>query len=169
MKKYIFAFLTAAIFTSSNVLAESDAVKLNRIVFSQYCFWSAEQRLGQIDGVHTTQAGFYDGHEVTSVMYDPMKISAESLYSRARQLKVADSVYLDASETKLLKGAKVFNVSGYRVAPASDQKRQLLGTPLERVKMSDFQRTKVNSFYRTDTKKALSFLNKKQLSGLKSR
>ena len=128
-------------------------------------------KIGQIEGVHKTEAGFYDRHEVTSVFFDPSVVSAKQIYDRAKSQDVADNVYLRKEDIptlgKEISNVKVFDLSGYRKAPSSDQKRQLRGTPLEKLKMTDFQRTKTNSFIRVNSSKALSYLTEEQQANLK--
>lgn len=126
------------------------------IVFAQYCFWTAEARLGALEGVHTTEAGFYKGREVTRVRYDPSAWPTDTLIQKARDYDCADAVYLPHQ----------FDQRYYRKAPESDQKKQLEGTPLASVKMSPEQATKVNAWVRRDWKKALSYLDDGQKSAL---
>jgi hypothetical protein len=99
-----------------------------RVAFAQSCFWTGEMKLGQIEGVVRTEAGFIGGREVTLVEYAPDRIQLDDL---ARQAGVADSVHLEATSSRALAGVS----SGapldrsYRPAPASDQKKQIEGTP----------------------------------------
>lgn len=122
------------------------AAATRRVAFSQACFWTGEMKLGGIDGVKRTEAGFLGGHEVTLVDYDPGKISLEALKRQASAAGVADETYL--------------TLDGYRKAPESDQKRQLQGTKYARMKLTPEQAAKVNAFARTDPKKADAFLEK---------
>jgi hypothetical protein len=86
-----------------------------RVAISQYCFWTGEMKLGAMDGVTCTEAGFLNGSEVTLVDYDPAEISLDELTRKAKEAGVASKVFTDWK-------------SGYEKAPESDQKRQIQGT-----------------------------------------
>lgn len=134
-----------------------------RVAFAQYCFWTGEMKLGQIEGVVRTEAGLFKGREVTLVDYDPSRVSLEKLAARARQAGVADCIYL-SSGVRLagtsVAGVKVGGVLDrtYHAAPGSDQKKQLEGTPYARLKLTPEQATKVNAFVRVNPGKASEWL-----------
>jgi len=54
-------------------------VQTKRVAFAQSCFWTGEMKLGQIEGVVRTEAGFFKGREVTLVEYAPGQVSLEDL------------------------------------------------------------------------------------------
>ncbi len=122
--------------------------------FAMYCFWTGEAKLGSLDGVIATEAGFYDGREVVIVKYNDKKIKLLELVAEAEKFECASAVYL-ATETdrKLvadktrLRNVKLFDPKGgYRRAPASDQKRQLINTSgLDKLDLTPMQWTKLNS------------------------
>ena len=92
-----------AYLTSLTVTKESK--DLDEIVLSMACFWIGEMKLGKIDGVMLTEAGFLDGREVTRVWYDPDVIDVESLVKRAAQEHCARSVYCrDIKKLEQVKG-----------------------------------------------------------------
>lgn len=66
---------------------------LEKAVFSMYCFWSGEGKLGSIDGVVSTKAGFMGGREVVMTKYNPQVISYEKLLKKARSEGAADNVF----------------------------------------------------------------------------
>jgi hypothetical protein len=125
--------------------------------------------LGKIDGVITTEAGFMAGHEVTLVNYDPAVISLPQLITAAEKVECANVVSVHATDLPAAKTTrlKIGTISGYRTAPVSDQKKQIGGTPAEKLTLSPAQATKVNAWIRTDPAKALSFLTKSQRAQLK--
>ncbi len=118
------------------VLGEGDALRTPG---------GGEMKLGGIDGVVRTEAGFLDGHEVTLVDYDPQTLPLESLTRMAKEAGVATKVYT--------------RFNGYRRAPDSDQKRQLQGTKYDGLKLSHEQATKLNAFARTAPAKADAYLS----------
>jgi len=83
-------------FVSGNVLQPPFHRGLQQIIFGMGCFWGAEQKFWQLDGVYTTAVGYCAGitpnpdyqevcggltghNEVVLVVFDPEKISFEQL------------------------------------------------------------------------------------------
>ena len=172
--KTTFSLLTALLAPAAAVTAQQASAPgkapTRRVAFAQSCFWTGEMKLGQIEGVVRTEAGFLKGREVTLVEYAPERISLEELARRGRQAGVADSVHLDTGTERAAAG--VSNGApldkSYRAAPAGDQKKQIEGTPFSRLELSPEQATKVNAFARQDSDKALGYLTPPQREQLKS-
>ncbi|MEO5916848.1 MAG: VPGUxxT family thioredoxin-like (seleno)protein, type 2 [Luteolibacter sp.] len=119
--------------------------EIRRVAIAQYCFWTGEMKIGAIDGVRRTEAGYLEGNEVTLVDYDPAEISLAELTRKAKAEGVATQVYPSWEK-------------GYQKAPNSDQKRQLQGTKYAKLKLTPEQATKVNAFARTAPQRADEFL-----------
>ena len=134
--------------TSETNPSSSAEPKLQNAAFAMYCFWTGEMKLGQIESVAETEAGWLEGREVTLVRFDPAKISFTDLVKEAKKHDCAKKVYEDPKD--------------YRPASASDQKKQIQGTPFSRLKLTPQQATKINAFARTDPKKAFSYLTPEQ-------
>lgn len=151
------------------LLAAEQSPRLKQAVFSMYCFWTGEMALGQINGVITTEAGFMGGREVTLVRYDPAEITLPELIAAAEKVRCADAVHVPAADLDEAKAARltVGTVSGYRTAPAAEQKKQISGTAAEKLNLTGAQAAKVNAWIRTDMAKALSFLTPPQRAMLK--
>ena len=83
-------------FVNGNVLQAPFCDGLQKIIFGMGCFWGAERKFWQLDGVYTTAVGFTAGftpnptyqevctgktghNEVVLVVFDPEKISFEQL------------------------------------------------------------------------------------------
>ncbi|MCK5395087.1 MAG: peptide-methionine (S)-S-oxide reductase MsrA [Gammaproteobacteria bacterium] len=83
-------------YVNSNVLQPPFCDSLQQIIFGMGCFWGAERKFWQLDGVYTTAAGYAAGHtpnptyqevcsgmtghnEVVLVVFDPEKVSFEQL------------------------------------------------------------------------------------------
>ncbi len=83
-------------FVNGNVLKPPFCEGLQQIIFGLGCFWGAERKFWQLDGVYTTAVGYTAGitpnptyqevcsgktghNEVVLVVYDPKKISIEQL------------------------------------------------------------------------------------------
>lgn len=110
--------------------------KTERLAICQFCFWTGEMKIGAIEGVIRTEAGFFDGKEVTLVEYDPARISPAGIFKQAKLDGVGSGAYLeDASK---LPGSKKLT-SEYRSAPASDQKKQIQGTVFQKLDSDVFR------------------------------
>lgn len=138
--------------------------------FAMACFWTGERELGEVDGVVLTEAGFIDGREVTLVTYDPTVIAIQDLIRAAEKVQCAQVVYVPAAQKQALAPLRlrVQELAGYRKAPASDQKRQIQGTPLAALSLRGIQATKANAWIRTDPSRALALLSPRQLAALKA-
>ena len=127
--------------------------------------------LGQIEGVVRTEAGFFEGREVTLVEYDPARVSLDNLAGQAKRAGVADRIHLPAG-SKPASGAIAGVTIGapldrnYRPAPASDQKKQIAGTPFAQLKLTPEEATKVNAFLRVNPAKALEWVPAAQRASL---
>ena len=121
------------------------AASTRRVAIAQPCFWSGEMKIGAIDGVKRTEAGYLNGKEVTLVDYEPDTISLEELTRKAMDKGVATQIFTEWE-------------NGYQKAPDFDQKRQLQGTKYEKLKLTPEQATKVNAFVRTSPQRADEFL-----------
>ena len=139
-----------------------------KIAFAQACFWIGEMQLGQIDGVERTEAGFFEGREVTLVEFDPQRVTLPDLVKAALARHCADRIYaatpMDKSAAEAVapgRQVKILNAS-YRAAPASDQKKQLQGTAAQGRSLTPEQATKVNAFIRTDPARAARYLAESQ-------
>lgn len=108
-----------------SLLAAEHSNRLKQAAFSMYCFWTGEMMLGQIDGVVATEAGFMDGREVTLVHYDPDVIPLPKLIAAAEKVECANAVHVPAADMEQAKASRlsVGTISGYRIAPLSDQKK----------------------------------------------
>ncbi len=83
-------------FVNGNVLKAPFCDGMQQIIFGMGCFWGAERKFWQLDGVYTTAAGYAGGltpnpgyqevcsgltghNEVVLVVFDPDKISVQQL------------------------------------------------------------------------------------------
>lgn len=160
--KTLLTLTTLLMLSAANSPAQTGST--HRVAFAQSCFWTGEMQLGQIEGVVRTEAGYYQGHEVTLVEYDPARLSMEQLAAQAKKAGVADRIYLPVGASSHGRDVAGVSVGGpldrsYRTAPASDQKKQIEGTPFARLKLTPEVATKVNAFVRVDPARALQALN----------
>lgn len=140
------------------LLEQQYSERLEEAFFSQACFWVGEMEFGQIDGVVMTEAGFMHGHEVTRVLFDPQQISLTELTNDGVRRGVASGVFADSDEAAAFDGRLDTRKPGrYRVAPQSDQKRQL-GRTTPGGQFTASQLTKLNGFVRARGKNADRFL-----------
>lgn len=148
---------------------EYDPSQLQTCALAMSCFWTGEHRLGQVDGVVTTEAGWLDGREVTRVTYRNDLLSLPSLVQQAAQAGCAQKVYLPAG----VSGSFGHTPAGvldqtYRRAKSSDQKKQLeRWTALQKVPhLTEAQRTKLNAFAPNQRDQALRWLSPRQRAAL---
>ncbi|MEP6809456.1 MAG: hypothetical protein ABI992_04380 [Chthoniobacterales bacterium] len=165
--------LSATISRGSEDPAPAVRETTQRVAFSQYCFWTGEMKLGQIDGVLRTEAGFLNGQEVTVVDYDPARLSLEALVRQAKAAGVADLIHFPQQTSPHNLAAlglpEGVSLAGYRPAPAGDQKKQLEGTPYSRLTLTPEQATKLNAFCRQNPAKAREALTREQRAELARR
>ena len=172
-KRPVPEYLQALAFDSAG--SSGEKVK-SQAAFAMACFWTGEMKLGQIDGVVGTEAGWIDGREVTRVEYDSSVVSLRDLIARAAKAECAERVYLPATASKAEK-RKARNArlvvgkldGSYRRAKDSDQKRQLRGTAASRLRLTPVQATKVNAWIRVDATKAMEWLSPSQRADLNRR
>ncbi len=138
----------------TNVLIPESSPSNRIAVFAMYCFWTGEAKLGSLDGVIATEAGFYDGHEVVVVKYNDEKIELIDLVKNAETFDCAHAVFLPTKveQQEIERKTRLKNVSlfsfdgGYRRAPQSDQKRQIASNEkLKTLGLTPMQLTKINS------------------------
>lgn len=142
--------------------------------FSMYCFWDGEAKLGSINGVIETEAGWLDGHEVVRLSYDPKVIQWTKLVELARAEGCANEVYApDADALKQTpKGprAHLFVEKEYRTSRQSDQKRHLQFSKLKNFDLNPVQRTKINSaISQNDSAMIQQWLSPSQLKTLSAK
>ncbi|MEM8954877.1 MAG: thioredoxin family (seleno)protein, partial [Verrucomicrobiota bacterium] len=146
--------------------------RLEQAAFAMFCFWTGEQKLGGLDGVVYTEAGWFEGREVTRVFYDPAVIPFDNLLKQAAAFRCADKVYTTTDSQQDITASKSSLstaplTSSYRPAKASDQKRQLPGTPFAGLpSLNPTQLTKLNAFARTNPQEAQAWLSPLQLRSL---
>jgi hypothetical protein len=125
------------------------------VTFAMSCFWEGEAKLGGIDGVISTRAGFVDASEAVEVVYNPQRVKYEDLVTSAQQMQCASVVYAHTEEQ--LKQARA--IAGPRArklerpakdAPASDQKHTLAHNTLNYLPLTPMQATKVNAALHTN-------------------
>lgn len=167
----LFALTIASSYAAPNTKADpkvitpeenKNIVATERLALCQHCFWTGELKIGAIDGVTETEAGFIGGREVTMVKYNPKITNVSKILKKAKGEGVATAIYLD-DPTKLAGSKKLTN---YRRAPQSDQKKQLQGTIFAKLKLTPEQATKVNSYARSNPRKALEYLTPEQIKSL---
>lgn len=151
---------------------ETDTKKHNTIALAMHCFWTGEMKLGRIDGVIKTEAGWYRNREVTLVTYHKDHIDLNTLLKIAAKVKCANNVYLKTAKEKELaeSGTKlkagILDMKGYRPAKLSDQKRQLKGSKYTALRLTPIQATKINAHARTSPEKVKHYLTARQMKQL---
>ncbi|MEP4079626.1 VPGUxxT family thioredoxin-like (seleno)protein, type 2 [Haloferula sp.] len=143
-----------------SILEAEQSPGFKTAAFSMHCFWTGEMKLGQIEGVVSTEAGFIGSHEVTLLKYDPRTIKLNKLVAAAGKIDCADTAYVPQSDLPLIPGGKV--LTGYRRAPESDQKKQLSGTNASDLGLTPAQSTKLNAWLHMKPQLAAQYLSPPQ-------
>ena len=111
------------------LVADEAAGGLATETFSMACFWEGEVRLGGLEGVVHTTAGWSGGREVVRVRFDPERLPLERLREEAARMSCA----------RLAEEGEV------RSAKETDRKYHLRRSPLQYLPLTPMQRTKVNA------------------------
>ena len=142
---------------------------LESATFAMYCYWTGEARLGAIDGVMSTTAGWAGGLEVVQLTYDPTMVEYSKLVQTAQAFECASKVFThsDAQQqtAKALVGSRAVDFpGGARKAKLSDQKYQLRSIAgVRSLPLTTFQSAKINSLIRSPEKqKAFEVLSPRQ-------
>lgn len=112
------------------------------------CYWSGEGKLGAVDGIVATQAGFMGGREVVNIEYNPADLSYTELLETAQKNQCTNHVYTTDSEQQkiaasTLSPSKVSQKKQFRLA--HDPKYYLSRTHYQYVPMTPLQATRANT------------------------
>ena len=91
--------------------------------FAMHCFWEGEVRLGGLDGVLFTRAGWVDSHEVVEVVFDTARIRYGDLLAKALGLECASKVFVHDKSQEEAVSSIAPERSTPIVSPARDAKR----------------------------------------------
>jgi Thioredoxin-like len=153
-----------------NLVLEEDRDNHRLLPFAMFCFWTGEYTFGGIDGVVGTEAGFYQGREVTLVRYHHHRLSQDELIRQAAQQQCATMVYGHPGEEFEAHGLDrgVWQESHYKRAPDEDQKKQLqrVFSLRDLASLTPMQLTKLNALLPDDRPVALEFLSPRQRRNL---
>jgi hypothetical protein len=131
------------------------------------CFWTGEYKLGQLAGVVSTEAGWYDGREVTLLRYHRKLTDLGTLVKQAERERCAQGVYTDPSESVANPRVTVkpLKLGQYRPASKSDQKKQIQPwlQKHHHLQLSPMQEMKLNSLMPKNKRQAFSWLSPRQL------
>ena len=139
-------------------------------LFAMACFWVGEFELGKLAGVVKTEAGWYEGQEVTKVVYHTKKTTLKRLAEQAEKVRCAQKVYLPEGEKLTTRRIKtgIYTPAAYRKARASHQKKQierwkvLAGVP----GLNAMQLTRLNAWVPVRMEQAKRWLSPRQRAWL---
>lgn len=111
------------------VAEEAAVVKPSRLTFTMGCFWSGEAKLGTLDGVIATRAGWAGKAEAVEVTYDPERLSEATLTERAKGMSCTREAHTEQQ---------------FAVAE-KDTKFYLKKTPYAALNLTPLQATRINA------------------------
>ncbi len=143
---------------------ETRTAGIQTTTFAMSCFWEGESRLGGLEGVTGTRAGWMDGREVVELRFDPKLISYTELLGQARKMNCLSEAFVRTEEHREIAAATLGASKAKLVqadasdAKASDQLYYLRKSPLAKLALSPLQKTRINAALRVggDAKKWLS-------------
>ena len=146
-----------------------DRSGLETATFAMSCYWTGEARLGAIDGVMSTTAGWTGGLEVVQLNYDPNVVEYSKLVETAQSMQCATKVFTHSDSQlrtaqSLVGNRAVEFPGGARKAGQSEQKYQLRSIAgVRSLPLTTFQSTKLNSYIRSsERQKIFEFLSPRQ-------
>lgn len=114
--------------------------------YAMYCFWTGEALFGKLNGVIKTTAGFQDGKEVVTVVYDPSIITLAQLNEVASHNKCQIA-------------------AGGSFRPDATPKYYLSNSKYKKIEMLEIQKCRVNAALGEGTNPDV-FLSPRQISAL---
>lgn len=115
---------------------QNNSQNKNEAFYSMYCFWTGEAKLGQIEGILSTEPGFMNGHEVVKVTYDKEKTNSKELNKVAKSNKF--SFVKDPSKFRTDKDEQYYlKKSIYKFLPLSPIQRTKINSALAHQKNPD--------------------------------
>lgn len=130
---------------------EARAEGRGSVTFAMHCYWEGEARIGTLDGVLGTRAGWVDGREVVEVEYDEDRLAFATLVEAARRADCCDHVYTHTPQqaTALAERSDASALPARaRDAKADDRKFALNRSPMRLLPLTPMQATKVNAALR---------------------
>jgi len=118
--------------------------------FSMHCYWVGEQKLGGIDGVLRTRAGWIGEREVVEVQFNSQLVSYADLLAKAAELECMDRVFThDREQERVAKRTHRDRMESLtraaRAVETTEQWYHLRRHPLAHLPLSPVQCTKLNA------------------------
>ena len=133
------------------LVALGNAKDLERATFAMHCYWEGEVKLGGIQGVRETSAGWIGSKEVVNVTYNPKLVSYDKLLKTAQSMNCASTVFAHdagqfASARKVVRDVEQLPAqSQQRPVRYTEQKYHLRRTGLRYLPLTPIQLAKVNA------------------------
>lgn len=124
--------------------------RIELATFAMHCYWVGEQKLGGIDGVLRTRAGWIDEREVVEVQFNSQLVSYADLLARAAELECMDRVFThDRDQERIAKRTHRDRMESLtraaRGVEATEQWYHLRRHPLGHLPLTPVQCTKLNA------------------------
>lgn len=124
--------------------------RIELATFAMHCYWVGEQRLGAIDGVLRTRAGWIGEREVVEVEFNNQTVSYAELLAKAAEIECLDRIYAhDRDQERLAKREHRDRLEvlsrAARPVEATEQWYHLRRHPLGHLPLTRVQCTKLNA------------------------
>jgi len=121
----------------------------NTAIFTMYCYWTGEARIGQLPSVVATKPGYIDGHEGVEVVFNSAGTKLQELAQKVKRLEAASAIYVtNKSQLKqvepIFEEAKRTSPRAFRYNPDADN-YHLQGSPYQALTLTELQTTRINS------------------------
>jgi hypothetical protein len=130
-------------------LLAATPVKTEKAVFAMFCFWEGEAKLGGLDGVVATSAGFLEGKECVEVEFDPARLNFKDLVKAAKKMDCMHAVFTTTDAQQTAASAVVGTLARRAITSmkpsADDTKYRLARSAYRDVPMTPTQASRVNA------------------------
>ena len=159
-------------------IAQDHPYRIEHATFAMHCYWEGERKLGALDGVLRTRAGWVGEREVVEVEFDATKIAYAELLTKAAELECLERVFThDQDQARIARKSHKDRAEdltqSMRPVKETEQFHELRRTPLGHLALSPVQCTKLNAAVKFDEAGKATFepslehfLSKRQLADL---
>jgi hypothetical protein len=159
-------------------IAQDHPYRIEHATFAMHCYWEGERKLGALEGVLRTRAGWVGENEVVEVEFDARIVAYADLLAKATELECATRIFTHNQDQmrvarKKHKDLALDLTTAMRPVEPTEQFHELRRTPLGHLALTQVQCTKLNAAVKFDEAGKATFepslehfLTKRQLADL---